>query len=603
MHTLRAAFLLVLLLLPVSLPSHAVPKEREKDDWIRFQTAHFTFFSNASERSTRRVAAKLERLRAVLEQLNPGVQMSSANPLYIYIFTDNSSLVPYKPLRDGKRIDVVGVFFSRPDADFMAVNSQMDLNAEGVLYHEYIHYLLRSNYSHMPLWMNEGLAELYSTFKSNDQYADIGLASPQHIRWLRENSLIPLSQLFAMDHTAKDYNEGYRRGVFYSESWALTHYLLMGNPARRAQAVQYFRDIARGEQGPEVFRRAFNADEATLEKELRDYVHRSMFNYTRFDVAPEAQLQAQVQPLPWHETLTRLGDLLVIQGTAQFPAAAEHYKAALAVKPDYGPAIAGLGRIEEGSGHAAEARAAYEKAAQLTPDDYALQYRYALDLLAQGKDAETLKKARAALTRAVALRPDSGRAWNRLAETYSGEEPVPPEALPAYENAHRLEPGDSRAAYNLVLTYSRLGQKEKAAEVIEKDIAPSGSPREVRTAWETWVGEGSRDAERLIGQKKPEEAIQILESLQRRAPAPLSQQLAERIAQIRRVGEQNRFAARYNEAVALLEQKKMEEAHAILVDLAAHTSDTLQAESARDLAAQIEAAQKGQKAPGKKKKK
>ena len=67
----RRLLVLVLLLLAATLPVSALPAERDKGDWIRLQSESFTFFSNASERSTRRVAADLERLRSVFAQLFP----------------------------------------------------------------------------------------------------------------------------------------------------------------------------------------------------------------------------------------------------------------------------------------------------------------------------------------------------------------------------------------------------------------------------------------------------------------------------------------------------------------------------------------------------
>jgi hypothetical protein len=594
---------LALLLLSLSLPVHALPSER--DEWIRFATPNFTFFSNATERTTHRIAANLERLRSVLIQLNPDLKTDmktgSDRPTFVYIFRNAPALTPYKPMENGKRIDVDGLFMSREEANYMAFHAEMNTDTTALVYHEYLHDLLRKNDFHLPLWFEEGLAEFYSTFKANDQFAEIGHASPDHIRWLRENNLIPLAQLFAMDQSSKTYNEGYERGVFYSESWALVHYLLMGNETRRAQAVQYFHALASGTPGPEAFRTAFNTGEATLEKELRDYVRRSLFNYARFPVEPEAKLQAKVEPLPRHELLTRLGDLLVSEGPEQSAAAAEHFRAALAAKPDYGPAVAGLARIEEAAGHPEESRALRDKAAQLAPDDFSLQLRQAADLLAQGKDAATLEKARAALTRAVQLRPESGEAWVALAETYNDATAPPPQAVTAYENAHRLRPRDFATGYNLVLVYARTGQREKAAELIEKEIAPVASADQLRIAWEGWIGEGRVEAEDLIGQHKLEEAAALLTALQRRVPAALTRPITDRLIEISRVTELNRFAARYNEAVALLQQKKIDEAYAILTDLAATTPDPQRAATARELAEQVAAMRKARKPAAKKK--
>ena len=55
------------------------------------------------------------------------------------------------------------------------------------------------------------------------------------------------------------YNEGDRRGVFYAESWALVHYLLIGNPQRKGQLGAYLQKYADGvpsaARGPRGLRR------------------------------------------------------------------------------------------------------------------------------------------------------------------------------------------------------------------------------------------------------------------------------------------------------------------------------------------------------------
>ena len=49
--------------------------------------------------------------------------------------------------------------------------------------------------------------------------------------------LLPVAQLLAVDETSALYNEGERRSIFYAESWALTHYLLMERPSGNAIPV------------------------------------------------------------------------------------------------------------------------------------------------------------------------------------------------------------------------------------------------------------------------------------------------------------------------------------------------------------------------------
>ena len=75
-----------------------------------------------------------------------------------------------------------------------------------------------------------------------------------------------------MDEHSPEYNETSRRGGFYAESWALVHYLISGNPERRQQAAEYLRLAQAGTPPDQIFAKAFGADPAALERELRAYV-------------------------------------------------------------------------------------------------------------------------------------------------------------------------------------------------------------------------------------------------------------------------------------------------------------------------------------------
>jgi tetratricopeptide (TPR) repeat protein len=588
--------LIGLCLASLAFPAFALPRER--DSWLRVQTDHFTFFSNASERSTRRIATNLERFRDVLIQLNPGTAQNAERPIFLYVFDNNVALSPYKPLYNGKPANIAGYFFSRPEGTYMVMQDDAGDDIERLLYHEYLHHVLGTNYGRLPLWFNEGMAELYSTFKANDQTADIGGAVEDHIRILREGNMIPLARLFAVDYQSKDYNEGYRQGIFYAQSWALVHYLLLGNPARHEQTIRFFQEVANGTPALEAFRGAYQTTEAQIEKELRDYVQRNLFNYRQFPVKPAAQIQIRLEPLPREETLTRLGELLLYQRDAtRLSEATEHFRAALAVKPGYGPAQIGLCRLESEAGRAAAALACFDQAAQAAPNDFSVQYQYAYLLQEHGaKDAATQGKIRTALTRAAALQPDNAEVWTTLASTYVNESTITPEALRAFETAYRLRPEGNVAQY-LVLAYVRSGQGDKAAEMIEKEIAPR-LPGDATRVWQVWANENANRANSLLNEQKLDEALPILEDVVRRAPAAATTQIAAQLAEIRRIVGHNSFVQRYNEVVALLNAQKIDEALPILKELSASTTDPQDLEMIRQIQQQVDdylKARKGKK--------
>src|SRR5262249_42645754 len=147
-----------------------------------------------------------------------------------------------------------------------------------IVFHEYTHLLLRNAVRSVPIWLNEGLAEYYSTYAiaPGAKTAEIGRPIGSHGRLLRQRYL-PLSELIAVDASSQLYDEGLRRSIFYAEAWALTHYLMVEAPDGPAAINRYVAELAGGSTPALAFRRAFGATPEQFDDELRKYVARPAF--------------------------------------------------------------------------------------------------------------------------------------------------------------------------------------------------------------------------------------------------------------------------------------------------------------------------------------
>jgi Flp pilus assembly protein TadD len=576
-----AVLIAALVLTTIAAPAGALPR---KEEWIELRSANFTLFTNAGESYTRRIAADLERLRDVLAQLAPGVALNSPTPTYIFVFKNGAAFAPYQRTYGGKLVEAGGYFLSTTQlANYVAINGDRRGDERAIIYHEFLHYVLRNQYTSLPLWLNEGLAEYYSTFEATDTEAKIGLPIVEHVAWLRKNPLIPLASLFAIDEDSPEYNESSRRGAFYAESWALVHYLISGSPERRHQAAEYLRLAQAGAPPDQIFQKAFGTDPATLERELRRYVQGYLFNHTRASIRPEASFAAAARPMAWADVLYRLGSLLADLGNEHRAAAAEHFRAALAERPDHGPALAGLGYLEELAGRTQAARSWYEKAAKLAPDDFLVQYLYAKNLM-EDPGPDSLRQARTALSKAVQLRPDFGEAWARLGYTYQSDEALPAEAIQALETAHRLLPSRMDVAHNLAVAYARTGERRKAEALIAGVLAAGGETEMAESAREALIDEDYIRAEKLVGEQKLEEALPLLQQIRAKTTRETRRAtLTARIGEIQAALAFNRFVDRYNQAVALANQGDVRGAIAILEPLVQTTAESFQIEQARRL--------------------
>ena len=576
------------------LAAPAVALPRKNDPWIQLRTQHFTFFSNASERATRKIAGDLEQLRSALAQLNPGLELTSPVPTWIYIFKDTSSFRPYQPLYQGRPRPVDGYFFPHPYGNYVAINADPRNNATNVVYHEYLHHILGNNYPGLPLWLNEGLAEYYSTFTVAGDEAKLGVPVLGHVAWLLDNAILPLRDLVSMDHESPGYNEGIRQGAFYAESWALAHYLL-SKPDRRERTAQYLRDLFDGVPGDQAFEKAFG-DLAVLERDLRAYVRRAVFDLQRLPIAEAGAAKVEVAPLAWPDVLYRLGEMLLNNGSPEQRAEAEkHFRTALEAQPKHGPATAGLGRLAEDADRTAEARTLYAQAAQLAPDDFFIQYLYGRSLLEPTPEPGGAPRAEAALRQAVKLRPDFAEGWGRLAQALSYQSPLPPDAVSIFETAWRLMPAREDFAFNLALLYAQTGQRAHAQTLIDKVLIPRKRLDYAEKAGEALlVGEWQEIERELVQRGKLAEAAPRLEALlARMKPSERRDTLERRLDEIHGALDYNGFADRYNRAIDYLNSGQDAEAIAILEELAAKTRNPGQAEEARKLLEKVKAGPKG----------
>jgi len=147
-----------------------------------------------------------------------------------------------------------------------------------VIFHEYTHLVTSLTPREWPIWLKEGLAELYSSFDVKENKVTLGAPISHHVMLLRENKFIPLPTLMGVQRDSPIYNEREKRGIFYAQSWALCHYLMFGDKnARQPQMVEYVKLINQGVGADRAFTQALKSDTAAVEKELRRYIGNSSY--------------------------------------------------------------------------------------------------------------------------------------------------------------------------------------------------------------------------------------------------------------------------------------------------------------------------------------
>lgn len=279
--------------------------------WTEVRTPHFQVVTDARAGDARRTALRLERFRAVVAQLFPDAPGDDATPVTVLLFRNGRSMRPFLPLHEGKPETVAGLFLSGHDRHYMIIDATAGAAGYGTALHEYVH-LLNARGGAVPLWMNEGLAELYGNAGIDGDRVLIGAPVLEHLRTMADGSrLLPVREVLEADAQSPHYHEQDTRGFFYAQSWALVHYLLLGSSGHPRPLRAYMGERARGASISEASRRAWGLDLDALQREMVRYVRGWTFTGVRITVSPLPEAEVTEAPLAPAQAEFYQGDFLV----------------------------------------------------------------------------------------------------------------------------------------------------------------------------------------------------------------------------------------------------------------------------------------------------
>ncbi len=212
--------------------------------WRYLSSPHFEIYSHRGDRDARELLHNLEILRAVFfDQLKLTERYHV--DVTVYAFASKKEFLAYAPQMFQNQ-DMLGGFhqFQSDRAVIVLPPSEDTDSDQQTIFHEYVHHLFRIAEDDPPLWFNEGTADIFAGMRVESDRVYIGTPFEGRVEYLRTQSLLPLDQLFAADQSSKIYIEEKHTGVFYSESWALVHFLHFGENGFSKGAVDKFLAVA-----------------------------------------------------------------------------------------------------------------------------------------------------------------------------------------------------------------------------------------------------------------------------------------------------------------------------------------------------------------------
>ncbi len=429
------------------------------ETWSAARTEHFTVIGDGGEAQVRTVAQDLERFRGAIEVLYPP-PAGSEKPLRVVAVRNERGMKRLLPAFWERRHGVhpIGVFFAGGKMDWAIVRADVAHPARAI-YHEYVHSLTNRGLGVLPLWLDEGLAQVFGDGRVEADGFLAGDTMTWHLGFLRKAKLMPVSELFAVDRDSPDYRDSDRANLFYAESFLLTQYLLFADgEAYRSKLKTYLEQIEDGASDGEALSRAFGSGE-TLDGELRRYIE--LGSFPKIKISAKVGFDAVgVRPLRPAGAATLLGEFLLAAG--QPHAANVQVAEALEIEPKLASAHVLRALLLFHDGRTAEGTAALADARRLAPEDPAVNYQFGT--LGRGPAADAGVREEALRT-AIRLAPAYAPAKHALAQTLLRENRSPAEAVALASDAVKLDPGSVAFLATLLDAETKMGRTFDAERV------------------------------------------------------------------------------------------------------------------------------------------
>jgi len=483
----RAFIIFISLLAPGISPVHAQSRDVPlvQRQWFETRTVHFNVYSCGAPQAANKVAGQLEEFCEAFSLL-AGAQAVASPPIVVMAFPDHESMKPFLPLYHGQPENLAGFFQHGDDENLIALSlpeagaASMDMT---VVFHEYTHLLFRGNDRIWPLWLKEGMAEVYSTFATTGYSVVIAQPIDHHLQLLAHEPLMPLTELFAVGHDSPQYNERERQGIFYAESWLLTHYLVAGdNPSYKSRFGNFTALLREGQSPVQAFTNTLQTTLPAVEFGLRRYLARGQFvpiQYNLRENVAGAKIYS-MRNLPPVENYFRLGDELLRIG--RLDDAETFFTDAQKLAPASPLPYEGLGLLAVRREQTDEALREFKAALQRGSSSFLAHYLYAREKFRLAADAqggrgslprETAAEIHAECLKSILLMPNFGPSHELFGILEMAQGENLPLAMQHLQLAVQLEPENPYYLLALADAQARNKDPEAARRTLTALLLPT----------------------------------------------------------------------------------------------------------------------------------
>lgn len=428
------------LLLVLAMAGQAQAREK----WVEVSSPHFKVLTDAGQSEGLQLAEQFEKMRETFAMLLRADPKDTA-PMLVLALRNRKEFREIEPaayLGRGK-LDLAGYFVHQETRNYILL--RLDVDGEhpySTIYHEYTHYLLRDDYTWMPLWLNEGLAQFYQNTDIHSGEVDLGQPDVGDLMYLRTHRLIPIATLVQITASSPYYHEEQKGTIFYAESWVLTHYLIVTDREKGLLRLEsYENDLKLRQDSLTAARNAFGSLRQ-MDRNLEGYLNHLSYAYFRLNRKIEVnKAEFQTQDVPEAEVNAIRASVLV--DGHRMDEARALLKQVLKENPNSPLGNEMMGYLDLRSGKMRAAENWYAGAVALDPNSYEANYRFA-ECAMRNDDSTEDAKVEASLKKAIALNSRFAPAYDLLAQFYDIHQKDEREAHILEAQAISLEPDNVR---------------------------------------------------------------------------------------------------------------------------------------------------------------
>jgi tetratricopeptide (TPR) repeat protein len=274
-------------------------------EWIKVESSNFELYTSAGERDARDTLELFEQVRDFFMRVKSKITTTRL-PVTIVGFRNAKEFAPYKPN------DVAAAYYEGDEQRDYIVMGSLGAEHTPVAIHEYMHLLVRHSGLKVPVWLNEGFADVYSTLKPMGGQIVLGLVPAGRAITLARYKWFPLAKLISITHDAPEYNEKDRAGIFYAQSWLLAHMLMLSNDYKN-DFTKFVVALSETSDAEKAFELAYHKKLWEVEVDLNSYYRAKSLSGVAFKTRFEKIRIDPAQPATELElgiTLAKLKTLL-----------------------------------------------------------------------------------------------------------------------------------------------------------------------------------------------------------------------------------------------------------------------------------------------------